>query len=203
MPDTQEMIAAEALVEPARDEGIDLEVHTEDSVPVRLNPVFISLGLPRESFVEQTGSTSVPAIDLTTVDGQLAAFAALGFQPGPDTVGWHTPPHRRAAAAFCQANPLPPRGPGERSRLERFASPISDERLLRLLQAKLTEAGIPFRLGNVTPPTERRPQLFLIEHYQLASFRGDLARDEMVCSIPPIEPHTTITYKLITKKRTS
>jgi hypothetical protein len=42
----------------------------------------------------------------------------------------------------------------------------------------------------------------LTEHYQLTSFRGDLARDDMVGSIS-VSPQSSVTYKLIVKKRTS
>src|SRR5262245_49103337 len=166
MADTERTITAEAFAELARREGVDYQIDTEDAVPLRLNPVFISLGLKPETFLEQSGGSGAnnAAVDLTTVEGQLRAFEALGFHPGPDTVGFNTPPHRRAAAAFSAANPRPP---GAHGRMERMNAPITDPVLLEQLQARLREAGVPFRLGSVSPPTERRPQLFLMEYYQL------------------------------------
>ena len=65
-----------------------------------------------------------------------------------------------------------------------------------------TPDATPLTVDNnsVRPPTETRPQLFLVERYQLLTFRGDLARDEQIGNIPAVEPHTTVTYKIITKK---
>ena len=51
-------------------------------------------------------------------------------------------------------------------------------------------------------PEDLRPQIFLVEQYQLASFRGDLARDDLVDSIS-LSPGGSMTYKVIVRKRTS
>lgn len=56
---------------------------------------------------------------------------------------------------------------------------------------------------SVQEPRELRPQLFLVEHYRLSTFRGDLLRDELLATVPPVLPQTELKYKVITKKKTS
>lgn len=50
--------------------------------------------------------------------------------------------------------------------------------------------------GRVKPPEPLRPQLFLVEHYQLTSFKGDLARDDLIGSFS-LSPNSELTYTLI------
>ena len=60
----------------------------------------------------------------------------------------------------------------------------------------------PLPAGNVHPPDPLKPQLFLVEHYKLVSFKGDLARDEMIGSFS-LSPNSELTYTLIAKTTTS
>ncbi|HKR47902.1 MAG TPA: hypothetical protein VJU59_50955 [Paraburkholderia sp.] len=56
--------------------------------------------------------------------------------------------------------------------------------------------------GNVKPPAPLKPQLFLVEQYRLTSFKGDLARDEMIGSFS-LSPHSELTYTLLSRTSTS
>ncbi|SAL05794.1 hypothetical protein AWB78_07704 [Caballeronia calidae] len=60
------------------------------------------------------------------------------------------------------------------------------------------------RIGDapVAPPVKLRPQIFLVEQYKLVSFKGDLARDDMINSFS-ISPNSEFTYTLITKTSTT
>ncbi|MBP0596053.1 hypothetical protein J8I87_41895 [Paraburkholderia sp. LEh10] len=60
------------------------------------------------------------------------------------------------------------------------------------------------RVGDATiaPPVKLRPQIFLVEQYKLVSFKGDLARDDMINSFS-ISPNSEFTYTLITKTATT
>lgn len=52
--------------------------------------------------------------------------------------------------------------------------------------------------GSVRPPAPVKPQLFLVEQYRLTSFKGDLARDEMIGSFS-LSPHSELTYTMIAR----
>ena len=65
-----------------------------------------------------------------------------------------------------------------------------------------TGTTAPSPVGSVQPPAALKPQLFLVEHYRLTSFKGDLARDEMIGSFS-LSPHSELTYTLIQKTTTS
>jgi hypothetical protein len=56
--------------------------------------------------------------------------------------------------------------------------------------------------GNVQPPARLKPQLFLVEQYKLTSFKGDLARDELIGSFS-LAPHSEMSYTIISKKTES
>jgi peptidoglycan hydrolase-like protein with peptidoglycan-binding domain len=171
--------------------GVNLEVNPEDTVPFRPQPVFISLGLKAEAFTAEAGGRSrpnIPPLDLAKVAGQQGALAALGFNPGPID-GLPGPKTRAGTLAFQAANGLAPDG-------------VMWPQTLSALQAGLAAAGIPFTIAGIKQPTAIRPQLFLVEHYQLASFRGDLARDDMIGSVS-LSPRTSVSYKLIVKKKTT
>lgn len=227
MPDNEQLITEANLVELIQGAGVHLEVNPEDTVPFRPEPAFISLGLKREIFTGHSGggaatsapSMRIPPIDLKTNSGLLKAFSLLGFEAGEDTVafGFSIPPEIRAAAKFRASIglpgmdvPWPPSVIGSVHPLQKpsfIAQYISIQhalfgQALAPLQLKLKEMGVPFTVGGVNAPTELRPQLFLVEHYQLASFRGDLARDDMVGSVS-LSPGGSMTYKVIVKKRTS
>jgi hypothetical protein len=209
------------------DPGVSIQVNPEDSVPFRPEPVFISLGLKRRVFTGFSSGNAaafpvpmgIPPLDLKTEEGLLKAFSLLGFEPGPDTVqfGFSTPAIFRASAKFRETIGLPgpnvPMPPATIGALDftvkgqMIANYLQQQTVffqmsLSPLQLKLRELGVPFTLGGVTAPTDLRPQLFLVERYQLASFRGDLARDEMVGSVS-LSPGGSMTYKLIVKKKTS
>ena len=69
-----------------------------------------------------------------------------------------------------------------------------------------TESGAyGMKLGALpkAPVRQLKPQLFLVETYQLSTFRGDLIRGELVATLPAMPPHTETTYKLITEKKTA
>ncbi len=53
--------------------------------------------------------------------------------------------------------------------------------------------------GNVWEPNSRRPQLFLVEQYILRSFKGDLARDQLISSFS-LMPHAKVTYNIFSKQ---
>lgn len=54
---------------------------------------------------------------------------------------------------------------------------------------------------TIWPPNELRPQLFLVEKYTLRSFKGDLARDQIIGSFS-LTPHAKLTYNIFTKTAT-
>ena len=207
--------------------GVTLLVNPEDSVPFRPEPVFISLGLKRDVFTGFSAGTAagdtepmgIQPLDLNTPAGLLKAFSLLGFEPGPDTVhlGFYTPEIFRASAQFRETINLPGRNvpfpPEVIASLPEISKPTQISIYLAAqanffqlslspLQLKLREAGVPFTLGGIKAPADLRPQLFLVEHYELASFRGDLLRDDQIGSVS-LSPGGSITYKLIIKKKTS
>jgi hypothetical protein len=55
----------------------------------------------------------------------------------------------------------------------------------------------------VAPVMGLKPQLFLVETYQLSSFRGGLLRDELVATMQPMLPHQDMTCKVVTRVRTT
>ncbi|RWX69100.1 hypothetical protein EN780_07230 [Mesorhizobium sp. M4B.F.Ca.ET.089.01.1.1] len=224
MPNEQ-MASNPNVAEPAQGLGVSVQVNPEDSVPFRPEPVFISLGLKRGVFTGYSGAAAppepmrIPPLDLKTEEGLLKALSLLGFEPGMDTIqyGFSTPAIFRASAKFRETIDLPgpnvPWPPAVIASQPPMIKPgiIANyigaqagffQLSLNPLQLKLRELGVPFTLGGVTAPTDLRPQLFLVEHYQLASFRGDLARDDMVGSVS-LSPGGSMTYKLIVKKKTS
>lgn len=213
--------------EPQHGPSVSVQVNPEDSVPFRPEPVFISLGLKRNVFAGfSSGSPAaspvpmgIPPVNLNTETGLLKAFLLLGFEPGPDTApfGFSMPASFRASAAFRETIdlpglnvPMPPAVIGQQPPMIRpsmiqsyMAAQASFFQMsLAPLQAKLREARVPFIVGAVPAPEDLRPQLFLVEHYQLASFRSDLARDDLVDAIS-LSPGGSMTYKVIVKKRTS
>jgi len=226
MPNEQTTIdpgAAETQLGPS----VSVQVNPEDSVPFRPEPVFISLGLKRDVFVGFSGGNAapnpdpmgIPPVDLKTENGLLKAFLLLGFEPGPDTTpfGFSMPAIFRASAAFRETVDLPglnvPMPPAVIGQQPPVIKPGMIQNYMALqanffqmslapLQAKLREARVPFTQGGIPAPEDLRPQLFLVEQYQLASFRGDLARDDLVDSIS-LSPGGSMTYKVIIKKRTS
>ncbi|MBN8468059.1 hypothetical protein JYJ95_16180 [Corallococcus exiguus] len=74
---------------------------------------------------------------------------------------------------------------------------------LRKLGQKPDAPPPPIAPPSVQAPRELRPQLFLVEHYLLSTFRGDLLRDELLATLQPLLPHTELTFKIISKKKTS
>jgi hypothetical protein len=53
------------------------------------------------------------------------------------------------------------------------------------------------------PARKLKPQLFLVETYQISTFHGGLIRGDMVGTLPAMTPHTHMTSKLIINKMTS
>ena len=53
-PASKDPVVAPAPTQPEK-AGVNLVVDAEDSVPFRLNPAFISLGLPRKVFKKDVG----------------------------------------------------------------------------------------------------------------------------------------------------
>ena len=66
-------------------------------------------------------------------------------------------------------------------------------------------ASYGMKLGALpTAPARRlKPQLFLVESYQISTFHGGLIRGDMVGTLPAMTPHTHMTSKLIMNKMTS
>jgi hypothetical protein len=218
-----------SAVETQHGPSVSVQVNSEVSVPFRPEPVFISLGLKRNVFTGFSSGTAapnpdpmgIPPVDLNTEAGVLKAFLLLGFEPGPDTTpfGFSTPAHFRASAAFRETIdpplpglivPMPPAVIGAQNPMIR-PSMIQNylavqtaffQMSLGPLQAKLRASRVPFSLGGVPAPEDLRPQLFLVEQYQLASFRGDLERDDLVDAFS-LSPGGSTTYKVIVRKRTS
>lgn len=212
--------------------AVRLEVNPEDSVPFRPEPVYISLGLKNSLFKGYSGSDTagypapmrIPPVDLGTDAGILKAFSILGFEPGTDTApfGFSTPAPFRASAAFRETVELPGRNvpfPPEsipafqqnpmliaqgQAMAQQYLSAQAAffQMSLAPLQAKLRECGVPFTLGGTIAPSDLRPQLFLVEHYLISSFRGDLARDGLVDNVS-IWPGGSLEYKVIFRKKTS
>jgi hypothetical protein len=79
---------------------------------------------------------------------------------------------------------------------------IINPEVIKILQDTSRQPA-PAPPAPVEPPRRLEPQLFLVEHYQLSTFRGDLFRDELVATLPPLRPHTELTFKLITQRKTS
>jgi len=52
------------------------------------------------------------------------------------------------------------------------------------------------------PVAVRKPQLFLVETYQLSNCRGGLLRDELIATLQPMQPHQDQTVRVLTRKRT-
>jgi hypothetical protein len=48
-----------------------------------------------------------------------------------------------------------------------------------------------------------KPQLFLVESYQLTNYRAGLLRADMVATMQPMMPHQKITCRVLTRKRTT
>ncbi|WNC91286.1 hypothetical protein RI103_08060 [Paraburkholderia sp. FT54] len=73
-----------------------------------------------------------------------------------------------------------------------------------MLRTELFNVGALHRIGTatITPPLKLRPQLFLVEQYKLVSFKGDLARDDMISSFS-LSPNSEFTYTLITRTSTT
>lgn len=73
-----------------------------------------------------------------------------------------------------------------------------------MLRPDLIDVDMLHRIGQATvaPPPKLRPQLFLVEQYKLVSFKGDLARDDMISSFS-LSPNSEFTYTLITKTSTT
>ena len=225
MPDEQ-AVTGPGPVETSHGPSVSVQVNPEDSMPFRPEPVFISLGLKRDVFTGFGGGAApspdpmaIPPLDLKTDAGLLKAFSLLGFEPGPDTAqfGFSTPPIFRASAKFRETIdlpgpnvPMPPAVIGQQpplvkpSMIQQYISVQASffQMSLAPLQARLREARVPFTLGGMPAPEDLRPQIFLVEQYQLASFRGDLARDDLVDSIS-LSPGGSMTYKVIVRKRTS
>jgi hypothetical protein len=89
-------------------------------------------------------------------------------------------------------------------------SPFAKARVLVLDTpiAAPTAPAVPAPLPVEPPPSlqsprELRPQLFLVEHYLLSTFRGDLSRDDLLATVPPVMPHTELRFKIISKRKTS
>ena len=207
--------------------SVSVQVNPEDSVPFRPEPVFISLGLKRDVFKGFSGGDvaaapvpmGIPPVDLNSEAGLLKAFLLLGFEPGPDTTpfGFSTPASFRASAKFRETIdlpglnvPMPPELIGQQPPMMRpnmiqtylAAQASLFQMSLGPLQSKLRESRVPFKLGAVPAHEDLRPQLFLVEHYQLASFRGDLARGDLVDSVS-LSPGGSMTYKLIIRRKSS
>jgi hypothetical protein len=49
----------------------------------------------------------------------------------------------------------------------------------------------------------RKPQLFLLESYQLSNFSGDLLRDKLLATMPSMLPFQTITCRVLTRMHTT
>src|SRR5262249_18844163 len=60
-----------------------------------------------------------------------------------------------------------------------------------------------FDTTPTAPVRQLKPHPFLVPHYLLFPFRGDLVRDEAIASLPQLLPHTETSYKLITIKKTA
>jgi len=241
---------------------VTLVATAEESDPFRLNPVFISLGLPRSAFKTQLGGQPALPPPGTLQDGwrscrncQSLVFAAdpgAGRCPaggehilagnyalqcgdgGPGLqAGW-----RRCGK--CQSLAFSGNGPGicvAGGGHDTAASPPyaltlgtiprgqqAGWRWCRKCQGLAMNQGrpggacpaggqhdpagsgayaVPVQAMARPPRLVRRPQLFLVETYQLSNFRGDLLRDSLVATMQPMLPHQTVTCRVLTRKRTS
>jgi hypothetical protein len=75
-----------------------------------------------------------------------------------------------------------------------------DAGMIQVTDAK-TDAVIEVPAGNIKPGKDKRPQLFIVEEYTLRSFKGDLARDELISSFS-VSGHSTLTYNIFSKTAT-
>jgi hypothetical protein len=244
----------------------------EESVPFRLNPVFISLGLPRSAFATQVGgepaflapgtlqegwrlcrrcqgmvyaNESTPGRcpaggDHQTGGGGLGFALQCGDGDGSTQAGWRRCAKCRGLAfageGVAAAGPCPAGGTHETGASGPYALSLGTTpgrgqqggwrkcgkcQALALTNGRPTGACpgggqhdtaaspayvVSTQTSQPRPPRQQpalKPQLFLVEHYQLSNFNGDLLRDALVATMPALLPHQKITCRVLTRRRTS
>lgn len=235
----------------------------EESVPFRLNPVFISLGLPRSAFRTQVGGEPTTLLlpgamqDGWCICRQCqglvyGADAALGRCPaggqhktsggyalqcgdgGPGMqAGWRQCGNCRVLAFTGHGGGVCAEGgTHETSTGPAYALVLGDPargqqkgwRRCRKCQALVMSNDRPTGTcpaGGQHDPTGSdryavtlraivrqtrpvpKPQLFLVESYQLSNFLADLLRDQLLATMPSMLPHQKMTCRVLTRKRTT
>ena len=234
----------------------------EASEPFRLNPVFISLGLPRSVFKTQVGGQ--PALPqpgtmqdgwrfcrqclelVFTVDaapgrcpagGQHVTQGGYALQCGDGGSGMQAGWRR---CSKCQSLTFTGNGGGvcaaggahETDASSPYALPHGNAgrgqqsgwRWCRKCQALALNMGQPrgacpaggqhdstgsgpyaVTTQAIVGPTRpvRKPQLFLLESYQLSIFSVDVLLDQLLATMPSMLPHQKVTYRVLTRKRTT
>ncbi|TCZ53400.1 hypothetical protein EXY23_24715 [Roseicella aquatilis] len=245
---------------------VTLVATAEESVPFRLNPAFISLGLPRSAFATQVGGEPAVQAAGTLQDGwrqcrrclgmvftreatpgrcsaggdhqTVGLGVALQFGEGGDGMeaGWrHCAKCHGLAFTGGAPGPCPAGGQheaaGSGSLVLRLGTPARGQqggwRRCSKCQGLALTNGRPggacpaggmhetagsqaYVVGTAQavvarPPRQGvlKPQLFLVEHYQLSNFSGALLRDQLVATMQALLPRQKITCRVLTRRRTS
>jgi hypothetical protein len=234
----------------------------EASEPFRLNPVFISLGLPISAFKTQVGGqpalpqpgtlqagwgscgqclelvfTAVAATARCPAGGQhvtRGGYALLCGDGGPGMeAGWRRCGKCQSltftgnGGGVCAAGGAHETGASAPYVLTQGNAGRGQQagwRRCRKCQGLALTMGRPrgaCPAGGQHDPTDsgpyavttqaivrptrpvRKPQLFLLESYQLSNFEGDLLRDDLLATMPSMLPHQKITCRVLTRKRTT
>lgn len=242
---------------------VTLVATAEESEPFRLNPVFISLGLPRSAFTTQVGGEPATPPPGTVQDGWRLCRRCQGMVYGNDSTpgrcpaggghvtgggyalqcgdgvagmeaGWRRCGKCQGLAfAGGTAGACPAGGKHETGAGAAYALTLGNAgrgqqagwrrcgkcQTLALTNGRAAgacpgggqhdtaaSASYAVNTGTVSRPGRQvalKPQLFLVESYQLSNFRGDLLRDELVATMQPMLPHQTVTCRVLTRKRTT
>ena len=234
----------------------------EASEPFRLNPVVISLGLPRSAFKTQVGGQPALLQPGTIQDGWCFCRQCLGLVFAADAATARCPAGgqhvTRGGYALqcgdggsgvqagwrrcgkCQSLTFTGNGGGVCAAGGTHETGASAPYVLTQGNAGRGQQagwrccrkcqGLALNMGQprgacpaggqhdptdsgpyavttqaIVRPTQpvRKPQLFLLESYQLSNFRVDLLRDQLLATMPSMLPHQKITYRVLTRMRTT